>query len=157
MPRGNFKKQTIRPDSIYKSHEVSKLVNYVMIDGKKSVAQKIVHEVFARFTSEKKDPVEILHQAVANVAPNFEVKPRRLGGASYLVPVEVRRTRKLFLALNWIIEAAQTRSNKEYKTFANKLHVELSEAAQNTGNAVNKKVQTEKLADANKAFAHLKW
>ena len=73
------------------------------------------------------------------------------------MPVEVRRTRKLFLALNWIIEAAQTRSNKEFKTFANKLHVELSEAAQNTGNAVNKRAQTEKLADANKAFAHLKW
>jgi len=157
MPRGNYKKQTIREDSLYKSLEVSKLVNYVMIDGKKSVALKIVHEVFERFVADKKDPVQILSQAVANVAPNFEVKPRRLGGASYLVPVEVRRQRKLFLALNWIIDAAQTRSNKEFKTFANKLHVELSEAAQNTGNAVNKRAQTEKLADANKAFAHLKW
>ncbi len=157
MPRGNYKKQTIRPDALHKSIEVSKLVNYIMLDGKKSVAQKIVHEVFERFTADKKDPVQILSQAVANVAPNFEVKPRRLGGASYLVPVEVRRQRKLFLALNWIIDAAKTRSNKEYKTFANKLHVELSEAAQNTGNAVNKRAQTEKLADANKAFAHLKW
>ncbi|MBP6045005.1 MAG: 30S ribosomal protein S7 [Microgenomates group bacterium] len=157
MPRGNYKKQPIRPDALHKSHEVAKLVNYIMLDGKKSVAQKIVHEVFARFTADQKDPVQILHQAVANVAPNFEVKPRRLGGASYLVPVEVRRQRKLFLALNWIIDAAKTRSNKEFKTFANKLHVELSEAAQNTGNAVNKRAQTEKLAEANKAFAHLKW
>lgn len=157
MPRGKYKKNTVRQDPVFKSHEVAKLVNYVMRDGKKSVAIGVVHDVFAKLTEEKKDPVQILHQAIHNVAPNFEVKPRRLGGASYLVPVEVRKERKLFLALNWIIEAAQTRSNKEYKTFANKLHVELSEAAQNLGNAVTKKAQTEKLAEANKAFAHLKW
>ncbi len=157
MPRGKYKKQSVRHDPIHESLEVSKLVNYVMKDGKKSVARKIVHEVFERFTADKKNPVELLHLAIQNVGPNFEVKPRRLGGASYLVPTEVRRERKLFLALNWIVESAQTRSNKEYKTFANKLHVELLEASQNQGNAVAKRAQTEKLAEANKAFAHLKW
>lgn len=157
MPRRPYKKPALKQDSAYKTLEVTKLVNYIMKDGKKSVAQKIVHDVFARFAKEKNDPMNILQQAINNVAPNFEVKPRRLGGASYLVPVEVRRERRLFLALNWIIEAANSRSNKEYKKFANKLYTELLEASKNQGNAVNKKLQTEKLAEANKAFAHLKW
>lgn len=157
MPRRAYKKQPVRKDPVYKSNEVAKLINYVMLDGKKSTAQKIVYDVFGKLTKEKKDPLQILHLAIQNVAPNVEVKPRRLGGASYLVPIEVRRERKLFLALNWIIEAAQSRSNKEYKTFANKLYTELNEAAQNQGNAVTKRAQTEKLAEANKAFAHLKW
>lgn len=157
MPRRGYKKNTVTTDPVYKSHEVAKLINYVMLDGKKSVAEKIIYDVLARFVKEDKDPLKVLHQAVSYVAPQHEVKPRRLGGASYLVPIEVRRERKLFLALNWIIDAAKTRTNKEYKTFANKLYTELLEASQNQGNAVNKKAQTEKLAEANKAFSHLKW
>lgn len=157
MPRRPYKKITVRQDPIYKSPETAKLINYIMRDGKKSVAQTIVHKVFERLTKEKQDPVKVLSQAISNVAPTYEVKPRRLGGASYLVPVEVRRERRLFLALNWIIEAANSRSNKEYKKFENKLYTELLEASKNQGNAVNKKLQTEKLAEANKAFAHLKW
>ena len=157
MPRRGYKKNIAKNDSVYKSNEVSKLINYVMLDGKKGVAEKIVYDVLERLEKEQKDPLKTLHLAISNVAPNFEVKPRRLGGASYLVPVEVRRERKLFLALNWIVDSAQTRSNKEYKSFENKLYTEILEAAQNQGNAVTKRNQTEKLAEANKAFAHLKW
>lgn len=157
MPRRPYKKNTVKEDPVYKSLETAKLINYITRDGKKSVAKKIVYDVFQRLDKEKNDPTKILHQAISNVSPTFEVKPRRLGGASYLVPVEVRKERKLFLALNWIVEAASTRSNKEYKKFSNKLYTELLEASKNQGNAVNKKLQTEKLAEANKAFAHLKW
>ncbi len=157
MPRRRYKKRAAKPDPLYKSEEVAKLVNYIMTDGKKQVAERIVYDVLQRLEKEQKDPLQTLHQAVQNVSPNFEVRPRRLGGASYLVPIEVRRERKLFLALNWIVESAKSRSNKEYKSFENKLYTELLEASQNQGNAVNKKIQTEKLAEANKAFAHLKW
>ena len=157
MPRHSYKKKTTPPDPIYNSLEVSKLITYLMHDGKKSVAQKIVYETFEQLKKEGKDPLKSLHQAIANVAPNFEVKPRRLGGASYLVPIEVRPSRKIFLALNWMINAAQTKSNKEYKSFVAKLKTELVDAANNQGEAVAKRLQTEKLAQANKAFAHLKW
>jgi small subunit ribosomal protein S7 len=128
-----------------------------MVDGKKTVAQNIVYQAFNELKKQNLDPLRILHQAIENVAPIHEVKPRRLGGASYLVPIEVRRDRKLFLALNWIITAAKTRSNKEYKTFSRKLVIELIDASKNQGIAINKKAQTEKLAEANKAFSHLKW
>jgi len=157
MPRNNYKRQNPPADPIYGSLEVSKLINYVMVDGKKSVAERIVYEVFERLQKEEKEPIKTLHQAIANVAPDHEVKPRRLGGASYLVPIDVRRERKVYLALNWIIDTAKTRSNKEFKSFASKLYTEILEAAQNQGNAVAKRAQTEKLAEANKAFAHLKW
>ncbi len=128
-----------------------------MRDGKKEVARKIVYQVFDKLKEEGLNPLEVLDKAIKNVAPNYEVRPRRLGGASYLVPMEVRQERKLFLSLNWIIEAAKTRSSKEYKNFAEKLLAELKDAANNHGQAVAKKNQTEKLAEANKAFAHLRW
>mgnify|MGYP003875597615 CR=1 FL=1 len=157
MPRHFYKKRVIKPDGIYNSFEVTKLINYITRDGKKTVAEKIVYSVLERIRKEGKNPLEVLHQAINNVAPNFEVRPRRLGGASYLVPVEVGRERKLFFALKWIIKAAIDRSSKECKTFADKLYTELNDAAKNQGQAVAKKAQTEKLAEANKAFAHLKW
>ncbi len=157
MPRRPYKKINVKQDPVYKSLETAKLINYIIKDGKKSVAKKIVYNVFDRLNKEKNDPIKVLSQAINNVAPTYEVKPRRLGGASYLVPIEVRRDRRLFLALNWIVEAANSRSNKEYKKFENKLYTELVEASKNQGNAVAKKNQTEKLAEANKAFAHLKW
>jgi small subunit ribosomal protein S7 len=157
MPRRPYKKRVAKKDQIYNSNEVEKLITYIMRDGKKTVAQKIVYTVLEKIKKENKDPIKILNQAILNVAPNFEVHPRRLGGASYLVPVEVRPERKVFLALNWIIEKALQKSNKEFKTFENKLHRELIDAANNQGEAVNKRNETEKLAEANKAFAHLKW
>ncbi|OGK23878.1 30S ribosomal protein S7 [Candidatus Roizmanbacteria bacterium RIFCSPHIGHO2_02_FULL_37_9b] len=157
MPRRPYKKRLTISDPVYDSLEVAKLITYIMLDGKKSVARKIVYSVFDKLNKQDQDPLRVLHQAIQHVSPSYEVKSRRLGGASYLVPIEVRKNRRLFLALNWIIIAAKTRPNKEYHTFADKLLAELLDAAKNQGQAVNKKLQTEKLADANKAFAHLKW
>lgn len=128
-----------------------------MKDGKKTVAQSIVYGALERLKPEDNDPLLTLQKAIGNVTPDREVRPRRLGGASYLVPTEIRQNRKLHLALNWIIQAAQSRSNKEFHTFEEKLATEILEAAKNGGAAVAKKQQTEKLADQNKAFSHLKW
>ena len=157
MPRRPYKKRRVKRDDIYNNLEVEKLITYIMKDGKKTVAQKIVYSVFEKVKKENKDPLRLLNQALANVAPNYEVRPRRLGGASYLVQIEVRPERKIFLALNWIIQKASAKSNKEFKTFEDKLYRELTDAANNQGDAVNKRIETEKLAEANKAFAHLKW
>lgn len=156
MPRHPYKKRFETPDPVYRSFEVKKLVNYVMRDGKKATAEKVVYNVLEDLKKED-EPLKILHKAISNVAPNHEVKPRRLGGASYLVPTEVRRERKLYLAFNWIIDAAKSRSQKEYHTLRNKLTAEILDASKNQGQAVNKRLQAEKLAEANKAFAHLKW
>jgi len=157
MPRRPYKKREIDPDYIYNNHEVAKLINYIMFEGKKTIAKQIVYIAFEELKKQKQDPLRILHLAILHVSPTHEVKPRRLGGASYLVPTEVRKDRKLFLALNWIIEAAKAHSNKEFHSFSDKLLAELLDASKNQGQAVNKKMQTEKLAEANKAFAHLKW
>jgi small subunit ribosomal protein S7 len=157
MPRRSYKKIKTTTDSVYKSHEVAKLVNYIMVDGKKSVSEKIVYSVIDRLGKEAGDGLKALRQAIQNVAPIHEVKPRRIGGASYLVPTEVRPDRKLFLGLNWIVTAAKARPNKEFRTFADKLYTEIMDAAKNQGAAVAKRQQTEKVADANKAFSHLKW
>ncbi len=157
MPRHSYKRKTVRKDPVYENHEVAKLINYIMRDGKRSVARGIVYDVFEELKKQSQDPLKILRVALDNVSPTHEVKPRRLGGASYLVPIEVRPERKLFLALNWIVDAARSRSNKEFHTFKQKLLTELLEASKNQGNAVAKKAQTEKLAEANKAFSHLRW
>lgn len=157
MPRRPYKKREIQPDPIYGSKEVAKLINYIMRDGKKTVAQKIVYKAFEEIKKRNLDPLEVLEKAIKNVAPNYEVRPRRVGGASYLVPFETRPERKLFLALNWIIEGAASRSNKEFHTFWQKLAAELLAASSGEGAAVNKRKNMEKLAEANKAFAHFRW
>ncbi len=157
MPRRSYKRRNPGADPVYDSIEVAKLINYIMIDGKKTVAEKIVYDVMEKLKEVEKDPVKALTRAVANTSPQMEVRPRRLGGASYMVPTEVRRERKLFLALNWIVEGARVRSSKEYKSFADKLYVELKDAIQGVGGAVSKKSSVEKQAEQNKAFAHLKW
>lgn len=157
MPRRSYKRLHATQDALYKSYEVSKLINYLMEDGKKAVAQKIVYETLDKLKEVDADPVNALLRAITNVTPAMEVRPRRLGGASYMVPIEVRKTRKLFLALNWIIQGAQSRSNKEFRTFADKLFAEIKDAVNSTGTAYNKKLSVEKQAEQNKAFAHLKW
>lgn len=157
MPRHSYKRQKVKTDNIYQSIEIAKLINYIIKDGKKSVAKSIVYGVMEMLKKDNSDPLKVLHLALSNVFPLHEVKPKRLGGASYLVPIDVRPERKLFLGLNWIIDAARARSNKEYHTFTEKLYAEIIEASKNQGQAVAKKAQTEKLADANKAFSHLKW
>src|SRR3990167_10491116 len=157
MPRHPYKKIDFKVDPIYESVEVAKLINYIMKDGKKSLVKRMVYEAMEELQKVENDALKTLYKAISNVAPVVEVKPRRLGGASYLVPAEVRKERRLYLALNWIINAARGRSNKEYHTFEKKLLAELVDASKNQGQAVIKRQQTEKLAEANKAFAHLKW
>jgi len=157
MPRHQYKRTKITADPVYGSLEVTKLINYLMVDGKRSVAERIVYNVLERFKKEGQEPLKILNQAIFNVAPAHEVKPKRLGGASYLVPIEVRKERKLFLGLNWMINVAREKSNKEFRSIEEKLYTEIKDAAQNLGQSVAKKASTEKLADSNKAFSHLKW
>lgn len=157
MPRRKYKKREIKPDLIYNSKEVAKLINYVMKDGKKTVAQKLVYSAFNIIKEKNLDPLKILDQAIENAAPQAEVRPRRVGGASYLVPYPTSPSRKLFLALNWIIESAHSRSSKEYPSFDKKLAAELLAASQGEGGAVIKRKQVEKLAEANKAFAHFRY
>jgi small subunit ribosomal protein S7 len=157
MPRRTYKKRKTGYDLIYKSKETAKLINYIMRDGKKSVAEKLIYSAFDTIKQQNLNPIEVLHRAIKNVAPLQEVKPRRVGGASYLVPSETSNERKLFLAFNWIIKAASARSNKEYHSFDQKLSAELIDAYQEEGEAVAKKRQVEKLAEANKAFAHFRW
>ncbi len=157
MPRHQYKKRLQEIDPVHDNYEVSKLINYIMEDGKKSVAQKIVYNMLENLKKEENDSLLTLNKALNNVMPEREVRPRRLGGASYLVPTEVRKDRRLYLALNWIIDAATSRSNKEFRSYADKLTAEIKEAAKNQGAAVAKRQQTEKLAEQNKAFGHLKW
>jgi len=157
MPRHKYKRLSTDTDPVYNSFEIAKFINYVMVDGKKTVARKIIYSTLKKLKSENKDPLIVLNMAIANVTPEKEVKPRRLGGASYLVPADIRQERKIYLALNWIIEAAKSRSNKEFRSFADKLSVEIIEASKGLGTAFAKKQQTEKTASQNKAFSHLKW
>ena len=157
MPRRPYKKQKSGKDLIYGNYEVAKLINYIMRDGKKSVAIRLVYDTFEAIKKQKLDPIEVLKTAIDNVSPSHVVKPRRVGGASYLVPMETPASRKLFLSLNWIIEGAMIRSNKEYHRFDQKLAAELVDAYNGKGKAIEKKDQVEKLAETNKAFAHFKW
>lgn len=157
MPRHPYKKRTVPEDPVYQSYEIAKLINYIMVDGKKSVARTIVYSIIDELEKKDGDPLRIIHKAIGNVAPSVEVKPRRLGGASYLVPIEVRKERRLYLAVKWLVEAASAKPNKEFKSFKEKLLSEILAAADNLGTAVGKRAQVEKLAEANKAFSHLKW
>jgi small subunit ribosomal protein S7 len=157
MPRRKYKKNIVKPDQIYGSFEVSKLINYIMVDGKKSVAENVVYQAMELLKEKKLEPLNVLHRVIQNVSPNHEVKAKRVGGASYLVPQETRAERKIFLALNWIVNASRARSSKEFKGMSQKLVAELMDAYNDIGEAVNKKKQVEKLAEANKAFAHFKW
>lgn len=148
-------KREIPPDPIYQNVLVSKLINYTMRRGKKDVARKIVYRAFEIIKEKtKKDPIEVFNKAIENTKPLLEVRPRRIGGATYQVPKEVPLERGLFLAMKWILEAARS---KKGKPMAEKLAEELILASQNTGAAVKKKEDTHKMAEANKAFAHLAW
>lgn len=156
MPRkGHVPKREVLPDPIYNDKVVTKLINKVMLDGKKGIAQKIVYGAFD-IVREKtgKDPLEVFEQALNNVMPVLEVRARRVGGATYQVPVEVRPERRQALGIRWIVNFARQRSER---TMRQKLAGEIMDAANNTGNAVKKKEDTHKMAEANKAFAHYRW
>jgi small subunit ribosomal protein S7 len=150
-------KRVIKPDSLHNSRLVHRLVTRMMRDGKKQTAQTIVYKTFDRIKEGGKNPMEVFEAAVKNVAPKMEVRPRRIGGASYQVPMEVKGDRRESLALRWIVGSAQARPNTEYKTMIDKLKAELEDAASGTGSAVKKKDDTHRMAEANKAFAHFRW
>jgi len=145
------------PDKIYKSNLVTKFINNIMKDGKKTVAQKVFYDALGLIEKEGKNPLEVFEKALSNVEPRQEVKARRVGGASYQVPIEVRGDRRTSLAVRWIIQAATARSNKEFHTFSQKLAAEFLDALENKGEAIKKKDVMHRMADANKAFAHFRW
>lgn len=156
MPRrGNIPKREILPDPIYNSVLVTKLVNSIMLDGKKGVAQKVVYGAFD-IISEKtgKSPLEVFTAALDNIMPSLEVKARRVGGATYQVPIEVRPNRRQTLGLRWLTSYSRARSEK---TMKERLAGEIMDAANNTGSAVKKREDTHKMAESNKAFAHFRW
>ncbi|MBU3956869.1 30S ribosomal protein S7 [Patescibacteria group bacterium] len=151
-------RRTIVPDEVYRSRIVTRLINRVMRQGKKTVAQKHVYKAFDLVEKEtQKNPLEIFQKALENVKPKMEVRPRRVGGASYQVPIPVRGDRRESLAIRWLIQAAQARSNKEYHHFYEKLAAELMDAVNKQGGAVAKKEEIHKVAEANRAFAHFRW
>jgi len=150
-----FKKKVIMPDSTYNDIMVSKFINQVMSDGKKTIAQKIVYGAFDLIKEQtKKDPLDIFRLAIQNVSPVLEVKPKRVGGATYQVPMEVKGNRKLSLAMKWMINSAKDKKGKAMKF---KLAEELIEASENKGNSVRKRETAHKMAEANRAFAHFAW
>ncbi|MFC1711854.1 30S ribosomal protein S7 [Patescibacteria group bacterium] len=160
MPRsGRIKKKQILPDPIYASRIVAKLINRVMKDGKKEIASKLVYGSLDKIKVILKieNPLIVLEDALENIKPQMEVRSRRVGGAAYQVPMPVKGERKETLAIRWLIQAARNRSNKEYKTFLDKLAAEIIDAYNNEGGAMKKRENTIKMADANKAFAHFRW
>ena len=151
-------KRIIKPDPIYNSRILTRFINRVMVDGKKSIAQSLVYAALDQIEGQtKKNPVQVFESALVNVSPRMEVRPRRVGGASYQVPVEVRGDRREALGIRWLIMAARSRSNKEYHTFDKKLAAELMDASEGKGGAMKKKEDTLKTAESNKAFAHFRW
>ncbi len=156
MPRrGNVPKREILPDPMYNSVLVTKLVNSIMVDGKKGVAQKVVYGAFD-IVREKtgNDPLEVFNTAIENIMPSLEVKARRVGGATYQVPMDVRPARRQTLGLRWLTTYSRARSER---TMAERLAAEIMDAANNTGSAVKKREDTHKMAESNKAFAHFRW
>jgi small subunit ribosomal protein S7 len=150
--RRAYKKHKIAPDRLYNDVMVSQFINKVMERGKKTTAQKIVYSAFDIIKEKtKKEPLEIFKAAIENASPILEVKPKRIGGATYQVPMEVRGERKLALAIRWILEGAR---GKKGKPMSEKLAQELIDCTNNQGNAIKKKADTHRMAEANKAFAH---
>ena len=154
---GKIKKRITEGDSIYQSKLLARFTNQVMRDGKKSVAQSQIYKALEMVKGKNLDPLNVFQTAVQNVSPRMEVRPKRVGGASYQVPIEVRGERKISLAFQWIITAARNRSNKQYHTFAEKLTAELLDAFNNTGEAIKKRDLMHRSAEANKAFSHFRW
>lgn len=156
MPRrGNIAKRDVLPDPMYNSKLVTRLINSIMYDGKKGVAQKIVYDAF-EIVAEKtgKDALEVFEQAMENVMPSLEVKARRVGGSTYQVPIEVRPERRQTLGLRWMTNYSRLRSEK---TMKERLAGEILDAVNGAGGAAKKRDDTHKMADANKAFAHYRW
>lgn len=160
---GKIKKRNLsaqdvsKSDPLYANPLVAKFINTIMKNGKKTVVQTVVYKAFDILKEKNQDPIKVFETAISNVGPKMEVKPRRIGGASYQVPQEVRSERRTALAIRWVTEAARKRSNKEYHTFAEKLAQEFLDASQNLGESMKKRDTMQRMADANRAFAHFRW
>ena len=156
MPRRGFvPKREVLPDPVYGTTVVTKLINQIMLDGKRGIAQNVCYNAFETVAEKTgKEATEVFQAALNNVAPQLEVKARRVGGATYQVPIEIRPERRQTLALRWIVEFSRKRGEK---TMAERLAAELMDAANNTGNAVKRKEEMHRMAEANKAFAHYRW
>ena len=158
MPRkGLIKPREIEPDPLYKNRLLAKLINASMLDGKKSVAQKEVYGALNLIKEKGDDPIKVFSKALENIKPTTEVRPRRVGGAAYQVPIPVKGKRKESLAIRWLVIAARSRSNSEFKTYADKIAAELMDAANSEGGAVKKRLEVERIAEANRAFSHFRW
>ena len=144
----------IYSDPKYGSKIISKFINSIMYDGRRSTAEKILYTALENIKSKNQDPLKVFNSAISNVRPNLEVRSRRVGGATYQVPVEVKANRSQALALRWLLDASRKRKNK---TMAEKLSFELLDASQKKGSAIKKKEDTHKMAESNKAFAHFRW
>jgi small subunit ribosomal protein S7 len=159
MARGgsDYKKVPVKVDPMYGSLLLSKFINQIMRDGKKTKAQRVVYNAFKIMEEKGLNPLETFEKALDNIGPKVEVRPRRIGGAAYQVPTEVRGPRRQSLAIRWLLEATNKRPNAEYKSFGAKLAAELIDASQGQGEAMRKKEIAHRMAEANKAFAHFKW
>ena len=148
-------KKNVVPDAKFKSVIIPKLINSIMYDGKKGVAEKIVYDAIEKIKTKSKDePINVFNEAINNIRPSVEVRSRRVGGATYQVPVEVRPKRSQALALRWLIDASRKRKDK---TMSDKLFNEIFDAYNNKGSSIKKKEDTHKMAESNKAFAHFRW
>lgn len=153
--KGRVAKRDVLPDPVYNSKTISKLINNIMLDGKKGVAQNILYDAFKKVEEKTGNPaMEVFDQAINNIMPVLELKVRRIGGANYQVPVEVRPERRQTLGLRWLVNYTRARGEKG---MVEKLAKEIMDAANNTGASVKKKEDTHKMAEANKAFAHYRW
>lgn len=158
MRKARAPRKEAAEDPVYRHKLVTKLINRSMRDGKRAIAQKHVYEAFRKIGEEAgEEPLKVFLQALENIKPNMEVRPRRIGGAAYQVPMPVRGPRRESLAIRWLIKAANSRPNAQYKTYANKLAAEILEAQKGEGGAVQKRKEVERIAEANKAFAHFRW
>lgn len=155
--KSTFKRNIVKPDPLFNSVLLSKFINRAMVDGKKTTIQRAVYEAMDLMKAQGHDPLQVFENAIENVGPKVEVKAKRIGGAAYQVPSEVRGPRRVSLAIRWLLEATRKRSNSEYKTFAAKLSAELLAASQNEGEAMRKKEVAHRMAEANKAFAHFRF
>jgi small subunit ribosomal protein S7 len=150
-------RRDIETDIKYHNKQIAKFINYLMHDGKKTVAQNVMYSTFDLISKKETDPIAIFEKALSNVGPRQEVKSKRIGGANYQVPIEVRPERRASLAMRWIVDAARSRSNKEYKVFEEKLAAEFMDASSDQGEAIKKRDSILRMAQANRAFSHFKW
>lgn len=157
MRHSKITKRKTEPDQLYNSVLVAKFINNVMKDGKKTVAEKVVYTALDLLKEKGQDPLEFFQKVLEAVGPKVEIKAKRIGGANYQVPVEVKGDRKYAVAIRWLLEAAKARPNKEYHTMSEKLVAEFLDALEGKGEAIKKRENTHRQAEANKAFAHFRW